>query len=161
MPKSLFNAGNAAFLLGVVALVGLLTYWAAWSWQHRLNHSADPAAYRDGPAGDGPAGEAVSAEAAGLRYVSQEAFRNDQSRAAAALGSVLARGPGAQEIWENHETGNRGLIWNTNETIRPDGAVCRHAERRTLINHVFHDGIAEVCRPAGGQWDADVTWTRK
>lgn len=166
MSKTRLNTGNATFLLGMAALVGLLTYWAAWFWTHRVDHFTGQGMSHDGTADTGLAGangpgEALSAQAAGLSYLSQEAFRNDQSRAAAALSSVLARGPGAQEVWENHETSNRGLVWNSSETTRPDGSVCRKAERRTLINHAFRDGYAIVCRLPGGQWDADVTWTGK
>jgi hypothetical protein len=100
----------------------------------------------------------LSSEATDLGYKVERDYRIDGERAAAALGDVLGDTGGSQRLWENPETGNRGVIWGSGETRRPDGSICRTLARRTLINGAFRNGGSEACHSAGGPWNTSVGW---
>ena len=101
---------------------------------------------------------ALSREAAQLGYTSEHAFLADNQRAATALRQVLQAEPGTQRLWENNETGNRGVIWGAQDTQRPDGTLCREVERRTLINNAYRNANATACHKKGQPWPDTATW---
>jgi len=103
-------------------------------------------------------GHSLPAEAAELGYHSEQDFASDGKLAAVALAEVLDAAPGAQRLWENVETGNRGVVWASGASARASGALCRSLARRTLINNKFQNAEAETCRGGSGHWDATVRW---
>ena len=106
-------------------------------------------------------GHSLPVEAVELGYHTEHDFASDGKLAAVALAEVLEAGPGAQRLWENVETGNRGVVWASGASQRPGGAVCRALARRTLINNKFQNAGAEACSTADGHWDATVRWTNE
>ncbi len=103
-------------------------------------------------------GQALSREAAQLGYASESAFLADNQRASTALLQVLQAQPGTQRLWENAETGNRGVIWGAGETQKPDGTTCREMERRTLINNAYRNANATACHKKGQPWGDTAQW---
>ncbi len=99
----------------------------------------------------------MSAEAAALNYTREELYRADISMADDALLRVLRGVGGSQLLWENAESGNRGITWNSFENRRG----CRDIERRTMINGMFREEIATACRDAAGHWPSSFAWNRK
>jgi len=104
-------------------------------------------------------GASLPSEAYDLGYRTEQAFAADRRLAAEALDAVLQDGPGAQRLWENAETGNRGVIWAAAAERRQDGMLCRSLARRTLINNAFRSAQAEACRVRTDQWERNVIWT--
>jgi hypothetical protein len=127
--------------LGVLTVAALLIWMALHVWQ------------RPRPS-DAARRTPLSAEAEKLSYTAEEDFRSDQSMAAGTLRRVLDGAAGGQILWENPETGNRGLVWNGPENARG----CREVERRTVINHAFRDFGAMVCRDSRGRWPSEIAW---
>lgn len=136
-------------LFGLAMLIGLLVGFGAHRWSQQ---------YQDRPGDIGPP---LSNEAAGLGYHSERDFSADRSRAAVALHQVLASSSEAQHLWENVETGNRGLLWGAASFVGQDGLTCRPLERRTLVNKAFRDASAVICRDVHGDWPASVAWQGK
>jgi hypothetical protein len=142
----LADGPNMIVLLFVLALViSVLAGLGARHMTHRPDrgHAA--------PNGD------ISAEATRLGYRNERDFRIDQEHASLALADVLAAEPGAQRLWENAETGNRGVIWASEETRQPGGASCRNLARRTLINSAFRNAEGIACRSGAG-WEQTGGW---
>jgi hypothetical protein len=135
-------------LFGLALVIGLLVGLGARSLTREY------ARHPQAPHG----GHSLPAEAAELGYHSEQDFASDGKLAALALAEVLDAGPGAQRLWENVETGNRGVIWASAASARANGAVCRSLARRTLINNKFQNAGAETCRAAAGHWDTTVRW---
>ncbi len=133
-----------ALVIGVIVGLG-----ANHLSQTRLSHQSGHAASRQDAN--------VPAAAERLGYRNGPDFWNDEARAASALQEVLAAEAGAQRLWQNPETGNRGNIWASAETTRPGGESCRNLERRTLINGAFRNAQATACR-RGAAWDQTVEW---
>ncbi len=131
------------FLMFLAVALGLLVGLGARTWTRA---AIDRGAAR------------LSSEAADLGYKAERDFLVDRGRAEVALGEVLASPAGAQRIWENAETGNRGLLWASEETTRRDGTSCRNVERRTLINGAYRNGASVACRTRQGNWDSAVRW---
>lgn len=106
----------------------------------------------------GPEEGRLSAMAAHLGYHTEWDYAGDRKREAAALRQVLGAPPGAQHLWENVESGNRGVIWAAPEVPRADGGACRSLDRRTLVNGAFRSAQGKACRNARGVWDDAVQW---
>jgi surface antigen len=100
----------------------------------------------------------VSAAATELGYRAERDFRIDTERASLALNDVLGAEAGAQRLWENAETGNRGIVWASEETKGTGGATCRSLARRTLINGIFRNGAGMACRTGSGPWEQKNGW---
>ncbi len=138
-------------LLGVAVLVGLLVGLGA----HQLTHqpTSRPATARlTAP----PSSKAVD-----LGYKNERDFSVDTQRTAEALEDVLDANPGAQRLWENAESGNRGVFWVSAESPRADNRSCRDIERRAVINNAFSRAIGTVCRSTTGGWNASIDWHAK
>jgi surface antigen len=131
-------------LFALALVVGVLVGLGA----HQLSRP------RDGRLSPG----ALSASAIDLGYKTERDFRMDSQRAETALAHVLAAGPGAQELWDNAETGNRGLIWASEENRRGDGTLCRNLARRTLINGAFRNAAGTACRTEISDWRQTGQW---
>ena len=101
--------------------------------------------------------EPISAAAEALKYSREELYRADQSMAEEALSRLLGGVGGSQLLWENADSGNRGITWNSFENRRG----CRDIERRTIINGVFHEETSTACRDASGKFPAQLQWSRK
>ena len=112
------------------------------------------------PSGHSSAGSAapVTRAAAQLGYTSERAFQADNERASDALLQVLQAPAGTQRLWENAETGNRGVIWSGAETRSAGGTICRELERRTLINNAYRNANATACREQGKAWKGEAGW---
>ena len=100
----------------------------------------------------------LSGAASELGYKGERDFRIDNERASLALSDVLGAQPGAQRLWENAESGNRGIVWASGETSGTDGATCRSLARRTLINGIFRNTASTACRTASGEWEQKGGW---
>ena len=100
----------------------------------------------------------LSRIAAELGYAAERDFENDNVRANNATVQVLLAAPGTQRLWENAETGNRGVIWSGGESQGPDGSICRDLVRRTLINNAYRNASATACHRQGQSWDANPEW---
>jgi hypothetical protein len=100
----------------------------------------------------------LSAGASELGYKTERDFRIDSERADLALIDVLAGQPGSQRLWENAETGNRGIVWASEELPTNGGASCRSLARRTMINGVFRNGAGVACRTSSGGWEQKGEW---
>jgi len=133
----------AALVVGVLAGLGVRSLQRSAAVRSAMEHAGTP----------------LPAEAAGLGYRTEQAFAADRDMAAEALEAVLNDGPGAQRLWENAETGNRGVIWAAAATMQPNGVVCRSLARRTLINNAYRNAEAQACRNPTGQWEGGITWT--
>lgn len=145
---------NMILLLFVVALViGVLVGLGARSL---TRYDGEPSVAREGQADRQPA--AVSAEASALGYRSDRDYSSDRQRASFALGRVMAGVAGEQRLWENPETGNRGVIWNAAEHAGERGRLCRDLIRRTLINNAFRSAEATVCRDPDQAWPTEIAW---
>ncbi|HEY0421451.1 MAG TPA: hypothetical protein VGC80_18185 [Acetobacteraceae bacterium] len=102
--------------------------------------------------------EARSPEAVALGYRSQHDYAEDGRRRRAALDDVLSGTPGTQFTWRNPETGNRGVVWGSGDLARADGSVCRDVVQRSLVNEIYSERAAAICRPPRGGWDMEVAW---
>lgn len=101
--------------------------------------------------------EPISAAAEALKYSREELYRSDLSMAEDALTRLLRGVGGSQLLWENAESGNRGITWNSFENRRG----CRDIERRTIINGAFHEETSTACRDANGHFPTQLQWSRK
>lgn len=133
-----------AVALAVGLLVGLGAHQISRHWQER---PAQP-----------QIGEPLSTAAASLGYKTEYDYRTDTERSALATHDVLLARAGAQRLWENAESGNRGVVWASSETQQQDGRTCRDVERRTVINNVYASAIATICKRPRGAWEDAVTW---
>lgn len=144
--RVLSEGPNMIVLLFAMALVvGLLVGLGARQLTHRYSTNRQTT------------GE-LPAAAVDLGYREARDYRIDTERASLALSDVLAAEAGSQRLWENAETGNRGIVWASEETRRTDGASCRALARRTLINGAFRHGAGVACRTASGGWDQKGGW---
>lgn len=138
---------NLALLLVLLAiLIGVLVALGARQWTHRLDRGQP----RSG-------GSGISTEATNLGYHHERDFQVDQDHASQAQALALDGPPGAQRLWENAETGNRGMVWASPETIGTGKAACRTLARRTLINGAFRATEGLACRKGDG-WDQQGDW---
>lgn len=145
---------NMILLLFVIALViGILVGLGARSL---TRHDGGASAAHQSQADWQPA--AVSAEASALGYRSDWDYSSDRRRASFALGRVMAGLAGEQRLWENPESGNRGVVWSAAEHAGDHGTICRDLVRRTLINNAFRSAAATVCRDPKQAWPTEVAW---
>jgi hypothetical protein len=128
----------AALLTAVVIVVGV----AVWNRYQRSHHVI---------------GEPLSTRAELLKYSQEEMYRKDLAMENDALTRLLGSAGGSQLLWQNAESGNRGITWNSFENERG----CREIERRTMINDIFHEESATVCRDAAGHWPSKLAWGRR
>lgn len=92
-------------------------------------------------------------------YEQDADYLADRARERAVITRLLAASVGSQQLWENPETGNRGVIWVANETATADGSRCRELIRHTLINNAFRDTETTACSAGPrGTISPDVTW---
>jgi hypothetical protein len=138
------NLMMSLFVLAVV--IGMLVALGARQWAHRLDRGLPQSR-----------GSAISAEATNLGYRHERDFHVDQEQESRAQAQALAGEPGAQRLWENAETGNRGIVWAAPETLRTGGATCRTLARRTLINGAYRAAEGTACRKGDG-WDQQGAW---
>lgn len=145
-----WDGPNLVVVLFVVSLAfGLLVGLGASRWGPHPDAGTAAGARHATP---------VSRKAAQLGYVTQHDYAADQQLAASALVQVLQANPGTQRLWENAETGNRGVIWSSPETSTPDGSTCRELARRTLINNAYRNANATACRRPGKVWASEAQW---
>jgi surface antigen len=141
---------NIVIILFVSSLViGVLVGVGASSFGH---HDAGGTVQRTHHA------QAVSRAAAELGYTTERDFEADNARAESATLQVLQSPPGTQRLWENAESGNRGVVWSGDETASQNGSICRDLVRRTLINNAFRNASATACHQQGESWSADADW---
>lgn len=138
---------NLILLLFLLAmLIGVLVALGTRQWTHRLDRGQP----RFG-------GSDISAEATNLGYRHERDFLVDQDHASQAQALALDGPPGAQRLWDNAETGNRGMVWASPDTIHTGGATCRTLVRRTLINGARRATEGTACRN-GDRWDQQGPW---
>ncbi len=139
-------------MFGLAVLVGLVAGLGAQRW---AGLDRRPLALRQGPVAQKPV---TQKEAVAEGYQTDADYLADHARERVVITRLLAAPVGSQQIWENPETGNRGVIWVARETVRADGGHCRGLVRHTLINNAFHDTEAVTCRANAGDFPSDVTW---
>lgn len=136
-------------MFGLAILVGVLVGLGARTWTRQ---------YAERPILRDEERPPLPSVAVDLGYKREEDYQSDRLRAVQATLEVLQGPPGGQRLWENAETGNRGVIWGAEEKRASNGALCRDLERRTLINSAFRNASAVACRDAQGRWSGEVAW---
>ena len=89
-------------------------------------------------------------------YHNEADYNADRAREQAVLTHLLAAPVGSQALWENPETGNRGVIWVARE--QKGAEVCRDLVRHTLLNNAYRNTAATVCRDPSGAFPERVAW---
>lgn len=97
--------------------------------------------------------------AAALGYSTAASYRADQSLASATLRSIMTSSAGTQQIWENRETGSRGLLQVEGSLLRGDGSDCRKFRQRLLLNGKLRENNVIACRTFDErEWSHDLAW---
>ncbi len=135
-----------AVLFGMALVVGLLAGLGAQRYMRDFGH---PVAIYQGSA---------PKEIVKLGYTDVAAYNIDHAREHAVIDKLLAAPVGSQMLWENPETGNRGVIWVARQAMLPNGAVCRDLVRHTLLNNTYRNTAGTTCRPANGSYPPEIPW---
>jgi surface antigen len=145
------GAGALVALLGFAVLVGLGVGYSAQRWANDPGRL--PGRFER---------HSVSKSAGALGYQTDEAFEADRKRETETVTRLLGMPVGSQLLWENPETGNRGVIWVAGEHAGGSGteanAICRDLVRHTLLNNSFRNTLGTTCRKPNQAFSADVTW---
>jgi surface antigen len=146
------GAGTIVALVGLAVLIGLAVGFAAQRW------AADPAfvVWHGGPTG------AVSKAASDLGYKVERDYLADRAREQATVERLLTLPVGSQILWENPETGNRGVVWvagdHAADAAEPAGTFCRDLVRHTLLNNAYRNSLGTTCHAPGQPYSPDVAW---
>ena len=105
-----------------------------------------------------PSFEDLSAAAVDLWDREARDHQIDTERAGLVISDFFVTEAESQRLWENSETGSRGIVRASEETRSSDGASCRSLARRTLINGAFRNGAGVACRNASGGWGQQGRW---
>ncbi len=128
-----------AMLIGLVVGVGAVRYNAEFGRPMAL--------YR---------GSSAPKEVIDQGYHNESDYNADRLREQAVLTRLLASPVGSQALWENPETGNRGVIWVASE--HRGAEICRDLVRHTLLNNAYRNTAATVCREPRGAFPERVAW---
>ena len=110
----------------------------------------------------GGASNPLSKAASALGYHEERHYLADREQEHVTVERLLTLPVGAQALWENAETGNRGVIWvaGEREGIAPGeaGKLCRDLVRHTLLNNAYHNSLGTICHPPGKEYPGEVAW---
>jgi len=145
------GAGMILLLFGFAVLIGLAVGFTAQRW------ATDPgrpiSLYRSSGA---------PKEVVDQGYKSESDFNADHAREQETISRLLVAPVGTQVLWENPETGNRGVIWVASEHVGNQGAqngqTCRDLVRHTLLNNTYRNTVGTTCHTAGKAFAADIAW---
>ena len=145
------GAGAIVALFFFALLIGLLVGFTAQRWAT----SPEVAASRY-------SASAVSKAASELGYHEERAYQADRQHEQVTVERLLNLPVGTQQLWENPETGNRGVILVSGERAGAAsgeaGKTCRDLVRHTLLNNAFHNSLGTICRAPGEGFPGDVAW---
>ena len=139
------GAGAIVLLFALAVLVGLGVGFGA------LRYAADPGRPLALHHSNSPPKQVIEAG-----YHNEADFNADRARERAVLTKLLAGPVGAQALWENPETGNRGVIWVASE--QKGAEICRNLVRHTLLNNTYRNSAATICHAPGQDFPADIPW---
>jgi hypothetical protein len=140
------GSGGIFLLFAMALVVGLLAGLGA---QRIVQNYGRPAALRSG---------ATPKEIVDLGYNSETDFKADHAREQAVITKLLVSPVGSQMLWENAETGNRGVIWVASQHTTPDGGVCRDLVRHTLLNNAYRNTAATTCHGVNAGYPDQIAW---
>ena len=144
--------GAVLMLFGAALTIGLLVGITA---QHRATDPGNAAFLKSG--------RTVPRDVAAYGYTSMNDFNSDHLREQATITQLLQAPVGSQSLWENPETGNRGVIWVMKERQVERGAqpgqTCRDLMRHTLLNNAYRNTVGSTCRDKGQAYSAEIAWT--
>ena len=143
--------GAVMMLFGFALIIGLLVGITAQHW------ATDP-----GSTAYLKSGHSVPKDVRQFGYTSMSDFNSDHQREQATITHLLEAAVGSQSLWENPETGNRGVIWVMNERQVEQGAmrgqICRDLLRHTLLNNAYRNTAGTTCHVLGQAYSAEITW---
>ena len=145
------GAGAIVLLFGLAVLIGLLVGFTAQRW------ATDPDfvawRFRSGT---------VSKAASDLGYKAEGDYQADRQRERATIDRLLTMPVGSQALWENPETGNRGVIWvggqHEGAASGQPGKFCRDLVRHTLLNNAYRNSLGTTCQAPGERFPPDIAW---
>ena len=93
-----------------------------------------------------------------MGYHSENDFNADHAREQTVIQKLLAAPVGSQMLWENPETGNRGVIWVAGQHAGTDGGMCRDLVRHTLVNNSYRNTAGTTCRGGNSGYPDQIAW---